>query len=65
MIDITKDKLFQNRLEKITKLKIKNTKTGTAFRQNKMLTFLIATFGILAITNGILVYNFFKILGKL
>ena len=69
MIGITKDKLFQKRLEKITGLKIINHKKGKHFiennKNNKILVSLIISFIILAITNGILVYNFIKILSKI
>lgn len=69
MIGITEDKLFQKRLEKITGHKIINYKKGKHFiennKNNKILVSLIISFVILAITNGILVYNFIKILSKI
>ena len=65
MINITKDNLFGKRLEKITKAKKKNGKIKSFFNNNKAIILLIASFLILAISNGFLVYNFFKTLSKI
>ena len=65
MVDITKDKIFRNRLEKITKVKNKNSKVKDFIERNKAIILLLASFGLLAISNGFLVYNFFRIISKL
>ena len=65
MINITKDKLFKKRLEKVTKIKNKNNKLKEFIERNKAIVLLIASFLLLAISNGFLVYNFFRILSKL
>ena len=65
MIDITKDKLFRSRLEKVTKIKNKNNKVKEFIERNKAIILLLASFTLLAISNGFLVYNFFRILSKI
>ena len=65
MIGITKDKLFRKKLDRITKINNKNSKASKFIEDNKAIILLIASFGLLAISNGFLVYNFFKILSKL
>ena len=69
MINITKDNLkdnlFVRRLEKIAKVKKKSGKIKSFFNNNKAIILLIASFLILAVSNGFLVYNFFKILSKI
>ena len=65
MINITKDKLFRKRLEKVTKIKNKNSKLKRFVENNKAIILLVASFLLLAISNGFLVYNFFRILSKL
>ena len=65
MIDITKDKQFRSRLEKVTKIKNKNNKVKEFIERNKAIILLLASFTLLAISNGFLVYNFFRILSKI
>ena len=65
MIGITKDKLFQKRLERVTGLRINNKEKKHFIIRNKSLMFLFAIYITLAITNAVLVYNFFRILSKL
>ena len=65
MIDITKDKLFRRRLEKVTKIKNKNNKVKEFIESNKAIILLLASFMLLAVSNGFLVYNFFRTLSKL
>ena len=65
MVDITKDKLFRSRLEKVTKIKNKNSKLKQFIEKNKAIILLLASFALLTVSNGFLVYNFFRILNKL
>ncbi|MBO4815804.1 MAG: hypothetical protein J5507_02490 [Clostridia bacterium] len=65
MVDITKDKLFRRRLEKVTKIKNKNNKVKEFIESNKAIILLLASFMLLAVSNGFLVYNFFRTLSKL
>ena len=65
MINITKDRLFGKRLEKVTKIKSKDSRLKNFFKENQAIIILLASFLILAISNGFLVYNFFKTLSKL
>ena len=65
MINITKDKFLKNRIESIAKINRKNKRIGKYIERNKAIILLLASFGLLAISNGFLVYNFFRILSKI
>ena len=65
MINITKDRLFRKSLEKVTKVKNGNSKFKKFFKENQAIIILLASFLILAISNGFLVYSFFKTLSKI
>ncbi len=65
MINITKDRLFEKRYEKVTKERKSNGKIKNFFKENQAIILLIASFLLLAISNGFLVYNFFKIISKI
>lgn len=65
MIDITKDNLFKHRVENITKIKNKSSKADEFIQRNKVIILLVTSFVLLAISNGFLIYNFFRILSKL
>ena len=65
MVDITKDEFWENKFEEVYKRKKKNTKFKNIIEEHKWIALLIASFAILAISNGFLIYNFLKILSKL
>lgn len=65
MVDITKDEFWENKYEEVTKNKKKDSKLTRFIDNNKWIMLLIASFLLLAISNGFLIYNFFRILGKL
>ena len=64
MIGITKDKLLKKRLERITGIRINNNR-NRFIKNNKTVFFLFTVYIILALTNVVLVYSFFRILNKL
>ena len=65
MINITKDRLLGKRLERVTNIKNKKSKIIMFLKENQAIIILIASFLVLAISNGFLVYNFFRTLSKL
>ncbi len=65
MVDITKDEFWDNKYEEVSKKRKKNSKLKNFITKHKWIMFLIASFLILAISNGFLIYNFFKIISKL
>jgi len=65
MINITKDKFIQKTLGIFDKEKIKNNKIYKYIQRNKAIIILIVGYLLLTISNGFLVYNFFKTISKL
>ena len=65
MLDITKDEFWENKFEEVNKEKNKDNKLKNVIKEYKWITLLIASFAILAISNGLLIYNFLKIISKL
>ena len=65
MVDITKDEFWENKYEEVTKNKKKDSKLTRFIDNNKWIMLLIASFLLLAISNGFLIYNFVKILRKM
>lgn len=65
MVDITKDEFWENKYEEVSKPKKKDNKTKVFIKNHKAIILLIASFGLLTVSNGFLIYNFFKILSKL
>lgn len=65
MVDITKDEFWENKHEEITKKEKKKNKFIKSIKDNKWLVLLIISFLILAISNGLLIFDFFKIIRKL
>ena len=65
MINITKERLLRKKLVEINKQKNSDNKIKKFFKENQAIILLVASFLLLAISNGFLVYNFFKTLSKL
>ena len=65
MVDITKDEFWENKHEEITKKTKNNNKLKNKIKENKWLILLIISFLILAISNGLLIFDFFKTIRKL
>ena len=65
MVDITKDEFWENKHEEVYKKRRKETKLKKIIEEHKWIMLLIASFAILALSNGLLMYNFLKILSKL
>ena len=65
MVDITKDEFWENKHEEVSKSKKRNSKLKKYIEEHKWMILLFASFSLLAISNGLLVYNFFRIIRKL
>ena len=65
MVDITKDEFWENKCKEVYRNKRRNSKLKKYIDEHKWLILLFASFSLLAISNGLLVYNFFKIIRKL
>lgn len=65
MVDITKDEFWESKFEEASKKRKKDSKLKIFINEHKWVMLLIASFTLLAISNGLLIYNFFRILGKL
>lgn len=65
MVDITKDEFWENKHEEVSKKRKKESKLKRIIENHKWIMLLIASFALLAISNGLLVYNFFRIIRKL
>ena len=65
MMDITKEEFWENKYEEVYKKRKKENKLKKLIEKNKWIFLLIASFTILALSNGLLIYNFFKIISKL
>ena len=65
MVDITKDEFWESKFEEVSKKRKKDSKLKSYINEHKWIMLLIASFTLLAISNGLLIYNFFRILGKL
>ena len=67
MVDITKDEFLGNKYENVSKNEKRNrdSKFKKFIEEHKWMILLLASFSLLAISNGLLVYNFFRIIRKL
>ncbi len=66
MLDITKDEFWENKENKYDDInKKKKNKFNSFLEKHKWIALLIASFSLLAISNGLLVYNFLRIINKI
>lgn len=65
MVDITKDEFWENKHEEVSKKRKKESKLKSIIKNHKWIMLLILSFLLLTISNGLLVYNFFKVITKL
>ena len=65
MVDITKENFWENKYEQVFKGSKKNSKLRLFIKKYKLIVMLVACFLLLTISNGLLIYNFFKLLSKL
>lgn len=65
MVDITKDEFWENKHEEISKKRKKESKLKKTIENHKWIMLLILSFLLLTISNGLLVYNFFRVISKL
>lgn len=65
MVDITKEEFWENRYQEVTQREGKENKLIKIIKNNKFITTLLISLGILMTINTILIYNFFKILSNM
>lgn len=65
MVDITKDEFWENKYEEVSKPEKQKGKAKELMKNHKAIVLLLASFILLAVSNGLLIYNFFRVLSKL